>query len=421
MRNIHFEDYKPASVSLLTPAPMKKEDPDLERKLNEKAQKLEEVLKSFNINAQVINIQHGPSFTRFELTVERGTRLSRIGHLHDEIMLELTAISLRVEAPVPGKSAVGIEIPNDEREEIYLRELIDSDEFRSSSPLTVAVGKDVLRRPVYCDIAKMPNLLIAGSTGSGKSVCINSMLTSILVHSSPEDVRMILVDPKIVELAAYNDIPHLICPVITEPEKAICALKWTIAEMMRRHRLFEAAGVRDITQYNEKDKGDSQSEHLPQILFVIDEFSEFMWIASKDIEMLISRLAQMGRAAGIHTVIATQHPSVQIITGNIKANLGSRMAFAVTSGIESRTIIDSVGAEQLLGMGDMLYSPLTSPIPIRLQVAYVSDSEVEAVTDYLKNTYGSMYDEQAIKEMDCMADPDGTEKGHDTSYNQAIS
>ena len=274
MRNIHFENYKPAPVSLLTLAPMKKEDPDLQRKLKENAQKLEDVLKSFGINAQVVDIQHGASVTRFELTVERGTRLQRISHIQDEIMLELAVFSLRVEAPVPGKSVVGIEIPNDEHEWIYLRELVESDEFRYSSPLTVPVGRDISGNEIYCDLAKMPNLLVAGTIASGKSIWIYSMLISILVHSSPEDVRMILIDPKVVDLSVYNGIPHLIRPVITDHEKAVCALKWTIAEMQRRYRLFEAGGVRDIRQYNKKNKDDPKAEHLPQILIVIDELAE---------------------------------------------------------------------------------------------------------------------------------------------------
>ena len=404
MRNIHFENYKPAPVSLLTPAPMKKEDPDLQRKLKEKAQKLEEVLKSFEINAHVVDIQHGASVTRFELTVERGTRLQRISHLQDEIMLELAVFSLRVEAPVPGKSVVGIEIPNDEHEWIYLRELVETDEFRYSSPLTVPVGRDVSGNEIYCDLAKMPNLLVAGTIASGKSIWIYSMLISILVHSSPEDVRMMLIDPKVVELSVYNGIPHLIRPVITDTEKAVCALKWTIAEMQRRYRLFEAGEIRDIRQYNEKNKDDPQAEHLFQILIVIDELAELMSFFSKEVAACISRLAVMGRAAGIHMVIATQHPSPSVITGDIKVVIGSRIAFAVTSGVDSRTIIDCIGAEKLIGMGDMMYCPMTSPFPIRAQGAYVNESDVEAVIDYLKKTYGSMYDEQAIKEMDSMPD-----------------
>ena len=406
MRNIHFDSYKPAPVSLLTPAPMKKEDPDLQRKLKENAQKLEDVLKSFGINAQVVDIQHGASVTRFELTVERGTRLQRISHLQDEIMLELAVFSLRIEAPIPGKNRVGIEISNDKLDYVYLRELVETDEFRYSSPLTVPVGRDVAGNEIYCDLAKMPNLLVAGTIASGKSIWIYSMLASILVHSSPEDVRMILIDPKVVELSVYNGIPHLIRPVITDPEKAVCALKWTITEMQRRYRLFEAGGVRDIRQYNEKYKDDPQAEHLSQILIVIDELAELMSFFSKEVAACISRLAVMGRAAGIHMVIATQHPSPSVITGDIKVVIGSRIAFAVTSGVDSRTIIDSVGAEKLIGMGDMLYWPMSSPFPIRTQGAYVAESDVESVVDYLMKTYGSMYDEQAIKEMDCMADLD---------------
>ena len=397
MRNIHIENYKPAPVSLLTPVAKQIEDPELYKELQEKARRLEEVLRSFDISAEVVEIVHGASVTRFELMVATGTRLIRLSQLQDEIMLALPAVSLRIEAPIRGATRVGIEIPNDKRTDVRLRELLDSEVFINSSPLMVAVGKEVSGKPVYCDIAKMPNLLIAGTTGSGKSVCINSMITSILVHSSPEDVRMILIDPKVVELSLYNGIPHLISPVITDPGKAVGAFNWTINEMMRRHRLFEAANVRDIRSYNEKNKDDPQAEHLPQILVVIDELAEFMWNTPREVEMWMSRLATMGRAAGIHVVIATQHPSPCIITGVIKVNIGSRIAFAVTSGVDSRTIIDCVGAEKLIGMGDMLYFPLVSPYPIRTQGVYVSEDDVEAVVDYLKKTYGPMYDEAVME------------------------
>ena len=375
-------------------------DADLERKLKAKAQKLEEALKSFGIVARVVNITHGPSITRFELTLETGTKVSRVTNLQDDIMLAMAAISIRIEAPIPGKSAIGIEIPNDTATAVQLRGLVETKEFKAASPLTVALGRDIPGRPIYCDLAKMPHLMIAGSTGSGKSVCINSILTSILVHSSPEEVRMILVDPKVVELSVYNGIPHLIMPVITDPKKAAGALNWAVNEMQRRYKLFEEGQVRDIKGFNEKYKNDPQVEHLPLLLIVIDELAELMMVAAKEVETYISRLAALARAAGIHLLIATQRPSVDVITGVIKANIGSRIAFAVTSGVDSRTILDSYGAEKLLGKGDMLYAPMSAPQPIRGQGAFLKDEEVEDVVDCLKKQYGAMYDEAIIKDID---------------------
>ena len=314
-------------------------------------------------------------------------------------MLAMAAISIRIEAPIPGKSAIGIEIPNDVPTAVQLRGLVETKDFKASTPLTVALGRDIPGRPIYCDLAKMPHLMIAGSTGSGKSVCINSILTSILVHSSPEEVRMILVDPKVVELSVYNGVPHLIMPVITDPKKAAGALNWAVMEMQRRYKLFEEGQVRDIKGFNEKYKNGPE-EHLPLILIVIDELAELMMVAAKEVETYISRLAALARAAGIHLLIATQRPSVDVITGVIKANIGSRIAFAVTSGVDSRTILDQYGAEKLLGKGDMLYAPMSAPQPVRGQGAFLSDNEVETVVNFLKKTYGSMYDEMIIKDID---------------------
>ncbi|MBQ6302607.1 MAG: DNA translocase FtsK 4TM domain-containing protein [Clostridiales bacterium] len=394
-----LRNYKPAPTSCLAPDIKQRADADLEKKLKAKAHKLEDALKSFGISAEVVNITHGPSITRFELTLETGTKVSRVTGLQDDIMLAMAAISIRIEAPIPGKSAIGIEIPNDVPTAVQLRGLVETKDFKASTPLTVALGRDIPGRPIYCDLAKMPHLMIAGSTGSGKSVCINSILTSILVHSSPEEVRMILVDPKVVELSVYNGVPHLIMPVITDPKKAAGALNWAVMEMQRRYKLFEEGQVRDIKGFNEKYKNGPE-EHLPLILIVIDELAELMMVAAKEVETYISRLAALARAAGIHLLIATQRPSVDVITGVIKANIGSRIAFAVTSGVDSRTILDQYGAEKLLGKGDMLYAPMSAPQPVRGQGAFLSDNEVETVVNFLKKTYGSMYDEMIIKDID---------------------
>ena len=428
-----LRNYKPAPTSILAPDIKQRADADLEKKLKAKAHKLEDALKSFGIVAEVVNITHGPSITRFELTLETGTKVSRVTNLQDDIMLAMAAISIRIEAPIPGKSAIGIEIPNDVPTAVQLRGLVETKEFKASSPLTVALGRDIPGRPIYCDLAKMPHLMIAGSTGSGKSVCINSILTSILVHSSPEEVRMILVDPKVVELSVYNGVPHLIMPVITDPKKAAGALNWAVTEMQRRYKLFEEGQVRDIKGFNEKYKNDPEVEHLPLILIVIDELAELMMVAAKEVETYISRLAALARAAGIHLLIATQRPSVDVITGVIKANIGSRIAFAVTSGVDSRTILDSYGAEKLLGKGDMLYAPMSAPQPVRGQGAFLKDEEVEAVVDCLKKQYGAMYDESIIKDIDRVtagedqssggsssSGASGGGSGADDLFNQAV-
>ena len=428
-----LKNYKPAPTSCLAQDVKQRTDADLEKKLREKAHKLEDALKSFGIVAEVVNITHGPSITRFELTLETGTKVSRVTNLQDDIMLAMAAISIRIEAPIPGKSAIGIEIPNDVPTPVQLRGLVETKEFKTASPLTVALGRDIPGRPIYCDLAKMPHLMIAGSTGSGKSVCINSILTSILVHSSPEEVRMILVDPKVVELSVYNGVPHLIMPVITDPKKAAGALNWAVTEMQRRYKLFEEGQVRDIKGFNEKYKTNPEVEHLPLILIVIDELAELMMVAAKEVETYISRLAALARAAGIHLLIATQRPSVDVITGVIKANIGSRIAFAVTSGVDSRTILDSYGAEKLLGKGDMLYAPMSAPQPVRGQGAFLSDSEVERVVDCLKTTYGAMYDESIIKDIDRVtaggdqasggssgSSSGGNNDGADDLFNQAV-
>ena len=382
-------------TSLLAKDEYSKKDPDLKAKLDERARKLEEALKSFGIEATVINITHGPSITRFEMTLKVGTKVSKVLSLQDDIALAMAAMSVRIEAPIPGKSAIGIEIPNKTTTPVHIKSLLENKEFQSSTPLTVALGRDIPGRPILCDLAKMPHLLIAGSTGSGKSVCINTILTSILCKASPDQVRLIMIDPKVVELSIYNGIPHLYMPVVTDPKKAANALRWAVDEMNRRYRLFAENSVRDINGYNEFLKLEGEKP-LPLVLIVIDELADLMTVASKDVEEQISRLAAMARAAGLHMIIATQRPSTDVITGVIKSNVPSRIAFAVSSSIDSRVILDSNGAEKLLGKGDMLYAPLSAPKPIRGQGAFVSDKEVESIVSKLKE-YGSDYDEEIIK------------------------
>ena len=428
-RDSKLKKYVPAPTNLLSPDEIQRDAGNKDAMLREKAYKLEDALRSFGIEAEVKNITHGPAITRFELTLKVGTKVSRVTQLENDIKLAMAAVSIRIEAPIPGKSAIGIEIPNDKPTAVHLRGLVETKEFRASSPLTVALGRDIPGRPIYCDLAKMPHLMIAGSTGSGKSVCINSILTSILVHTSPKDVRMILVDPKVVELAVYNGVPHLIMPVITDPKKAAAALNWAVVEMQRRYKLFAEGQVRNISGFNEKYANDPTVEHLPLIVLVIDELAELMSVAAKEVETYISRLAALARAAGIHLLIATQRPSVDVITGVIKANIGSRIAFAVTSSVDSKTILDHGGAEKLLGKGDMLYAPMSAPQPVRGQGAFLKDEEVEVVVEYLKNRYGSMYDEDIINEIDRTAEGaeggavmDGASGGSDGSdlFEQAV-
>ncbi len=357
--------------------------------------KLVAALKSFGIETKLSDVTRGPSITRFEITPAPGIKVSRITNLSDDIALALAAKSIRIEAPIPGKSAVGIEVPNQEVELVSLGNLLDSKEFRDpkNSPLTVALGKDIPGCPILCDLARMPHLLIAGSTGSGKSVCINTILMSILCHATPEQVRMIMVDPKVVELAVYNGIPHLLCPVVTDAKKAANALNWAVREMEDRYKKFAEAAVRDFKGYNEYQKLNGEKP-LPLILVVVDELADLMQVAAKEVEESISRLTAMARAAGIHLLIATQRPSVDVITGVIKANIPSRIAFAVASQVDSRTILDMGGAEKLLGKGDMLYYPQSAAKPIRGQGAFVSDREVEDIVGYIKKNNEVQYDEE---------------------------
>ena len=361
-----------------------------EQEYKDTAIKLQQTLKNFGVGVTVTNISCGPAVTRYELHPEQGVKVSKIVGLADDIKLSLAAADIRIEAPIPGKSAVGIEVPNKENVTVYLREIFESEEFKkASSRLSFAVGKDIGGQVVVTNIAKMPHLLIAGATGSGKSVCINTLIMSILYKASPDDVKMIMVDPKVVELSAYNGIPHLLIPVVTDPKKASGALNWAVAEMMSRYDKFAQYGVRNLDGYNAKIErikdieDENKPEKMPQIVIIVDELADLMMVAPGEVEDAICRLAQLARAAGIHLVIATQRPSVNVITGLIKANVPSRIAFAVSSGVDSRTIIDMYGAEKLLGKGDMLFYPSGIPKPQRVQGAFVSDQEVAAVVEFL--------------------------------------
>ena len=390
-------DYKAPGLNLLT-APAGKTGNN-RQELRDTAQTLVDTLRNFGVNVEVTDISCGPAVTRYELHPEQGVKVSRIVALADDIKLNLAAADIRIEAPIPGKSAVGIEVPNKENNTVWLREILKTEAFtKASSKVTVGIGSDIAGDPVVADLAKMPHLLIAGQTGSGKSVCINTIIVSILYKASPEEVRFIMIDPKQVELSVYNGIPHLLTPVVTDPKKATAALNWAVAEMTDRYQRFADFAVRDIKGYNRKveelreekaDRPEEEKADLPekmsQIVIVVDEMADLMMVAPGEVEEAICRLAQLARAAGIHLVLATQRPSVNVITGLIKANVPSRIAFAVASGIDSRTILDMVGAEKLLGKGDMLFYPTGYPKPVRVQGAFVSDDEVEKVVEFIKN------------------------------------
>ena len=394
---VEDEHYEYPPVELLSKAD-KKTLKGGAKALTETATKLQKTLYSFGVSAKVENVSVGPAITRYELKPAEGVRVSKIANLADDIALNLAAETIRIEAPIPGKQAVGIEVPNKEKEAVHLREVLESEEFgESSSKLTVALGKDVAGNIQLADIAKMPHLLIAGSTGSGKSVCINTIITSIIYKSKPSEVKMVMVDPKVVELSVYNGIPHLLIPVVTDPKKAAGALAWAVQEMDNRYNLFAQKGVRDIKGYNKAIEKEEGSGKLPQIVIIVDELADLMMVAAKDVEEAICRLAQKARAAGMHLVIATQRPSVDVITGLIKANVPSRIAFAVSSQVDSRTIIDSVGAEKLLGKGDMLFFPAGAPKPVRVQGAFVSDEEVEKIVDFVKQNGTANYSEDILE------------------------
>ena len=362
------------------------------------AEKLQETLLSFNVKTKIVGYSRGPTVTRYELQPESGTRVRSIANLVDDIALNLAAVGVRIEAPIPGKSAVGIEVPNKTASTVYLRTLLESPKFKESkSNVTACLGADVAGNPIIFDIAKMPHLLIAGATGMGKSVCINSIIISLLYKSLPKDVKLLLIDPKKVEFNIYKDIPHLIAPIVCDPKKSAGALIKMVEEMERRFELIEEVGVRDIKSYNELTANDPDREHLPQIVIIIDELADLMMTTPQDVEQSICRLAQKARAAGMHIIIGTQRPSVDVITGLIKANIPSRIAFTVASQVDSRTIIDIAGAEKLIGRGDMLYAPVGASKPIRVQGSFVSDGEVEAVCDYIRtNTGKAEYDSNIV-------------------------
>lgn len=385
------------------------------------AQRLQETLLTFGVKVTITDISCGPTVTRYELQPEQGVKVSKIVSLSDDIKLNLAAADIRIEAPIPGKAAIGIEVPNKEAGSVYFRELVESKEFKESqSAISFGVGKDIAGKTIIADIAKMPHMLIAGATGSGKSVCINTIIMSILYKAKPEDVRLIMVDPKVVELSVYNGIPHLLLPVVTDPKKAAGALNWAVNEMTDRYKKFAAMQVRNIKGYNDvvvkknKEGIAPPMEKLPQIVIIIDELADLMMVAPGEVEDAICRLAQLARAAGIHMVIATQRPSVNVVTGLIKANIPSKIAFAVSSGIDSRVIIDMNGAEKLLGKGDMLYFPSNLPKPLRVQGAFVSDEEVENVVSFLKeNAEEVSYDESIAQATVSQESMPGSSKGDD--------
>lgn len=384
---------------------------DSDEHLRKTAQKLQDTLHNFGVNVTVTNVSCGPTVTRYELQPEMGVKVSKIVGLADDIKLNLATPDIRIEAPIPGKAAVGIEVPNKENSAVMLRDLLQSREFQEAkSKLSFAVGKDIAGKPVVADIAKMPHLLIAGATGSGKSVCINTLIISILYKASPDEVKLIMIDPKVVELSVYNGIPHLLIPVVTDPKKAAGALNWAVSEMTTRYNTFAEYGVRNLGEYNRKvenmrvPEGEERPKILPQIVVIVDELADLMMVAPGEVEDAICRLAQLARAAGIHLVIATQRPSVNVITGLIKANMPSRIAFTVSSGVDSRTILDMNGAEKLLGKGDMLFYPQGYQKPARLQGALISDEEVSSIVDFLSDKNPAVeYNSQIEKQVNTVS------------------
>ena len=368
--------------------------------LKRNAEKLEQTLLSFGVGAKVINVSCGPTITRYELQPEQGVKVSKIVNLTDDIALNLAAAGIRMEAPIPGKSLIGIEVPNKDVRSVFIKEVIDTETFKKfPSKIAFALGKDISGETIIADIARMPHMLISGATGSGKSVCINTLITSILFRAHPEEVKLLMIDPKVVELKVYNGIPHLLIPVVTDPKKAAGALYWAVQEMSERYQLFANTNVRDLSSYNRMVAEKKEGKKLPQIVIIVDELADLMQVAAKDVEEAICRLAQMARAAGIHLILATQRPSVDVITGVIKANIPSRIAFSVSSGTDSRTIIDMNGAEKLIGKGDMLYYPVGFPKPVRIQGAFITDKEVEKIVEFLKASQEADYDDQIMDQI----------------------
>ena len=411
------EEEKPVEIPYIYPnyALIKMPEPASSETAEEDAlrsRRLEETLQSFKVPAKVKHVTHGPAISRFELEIASGIRVNKITDLDRNIAMNMEVKSVRIEAPIPGKSLVGVEVPNHRVSKVTLREVLDTPAMQAAkSPLCVALGKDIAGTPIICDLAKMPHLLIAGATGSGKSVCVNAMINSILFRASPKEVRMILVDPKVVELQCYNNIPHLLIPVVSDPHKAAGALEWAVAEMMERYNKFQKKGVREITGYNSKlEEGE---EYMPRIVIIIDELADLMMTCRKDVEERICRLAQLARAAGIHLVVATQRPSVDVITGLIKANIPSRIAFKVSSYVDSRTILDRPGAEKLLGYGDMLYLPNGEFTPIRVQGCFLTDEEVNNITDFIRRANPSEYDPNVIEQLESMQNANNGELAAD--------
>lgn len=409
-------EYKFPPIELL------KEDKDkkagnVREELHDNAERLVSVLESFNVKTRLVGVSRGPTITRYELLPETGTRVRQISNLVDDIALNLATSGVRIEAPIPGKAAVGIEVPNKSAETVYLRSLISTDEFKNaSSKINCSLGKDVAGEPVFLDIKKMPHLLIAGATGMGKSVCINCLLVSLLYKANPDEVKLMLIDPKKVEFSIYNGLPHLLVPIISDPKKAVGSLTWAVAEMERRYGLIESVGVRDIASFNEATKNDPEYEFMPQIVIVIDELADLMSTSKDDVETSIARIAAKARAAGMHLIIGTQRPSVDVISGVIKANIPSRIACTVASLMDSRTIIDRSGAENLIGRGDMLYSPVGSAKPIRVQGAFVTDKEIESIVAFIKNqSKDQTYNNEVLEQIEANAALCGVKKGSGAS------
>ena len=419
-------------------ASSKKVDANVEtEELQTNGKMLVETLKSFGVQTKILDICRGPAVTRYELQPAAGVKISKITNLADDLAMNLAATGVRIEAPIPGKAAVGIEVPNKTKSIVRMRELVESNSFMTSKgKLTIALGRDIAGQVTVADLSKMPHVLIAGTTGSGKSVCINSLIVSLLYKSGPEDVRFLMIDPKVVELGIYNGIPHLLVPVVTDPRKAAGALNWAVTEMLKRYKIFAENSVRDLKGYNSlaeangyQDENGQPMHKMPQIVIIIDELSDLMMAAPNEVEDAICRLAQMARAAGMHLVVATQRPSVDVVTGLIKANIPSRIAFAVSSAIDSRTILDAGGAEKLLGQGDMLFSPIGAQKPLRIQGCYVSDGEIESIVDFVKNSKAVVYDETVAREIERSAvegakaggdDGDDREDNGDPMMNEAI-
>lgn len=393
------------------------------KELIENANKLEEILSNFGVDAKVTQVTKGPSVTRFELQPSPGVKVSKIVNLSDDIALGLAASGIRIEAPIPGKAAVGIEVPNGKQTPVFLREVLENNEFiESNKKLAFALGKDISGKCVVGDLSKMPHTLIAGATGSGKSVCINSLIISLLYKYNPNEVKLLMVDPKVVELNVYNGIPHLLIPVVTDPKKAAAALNWAVNEMTNRYKLFADAGVRNMESYNDLFEKGIIEQKLPYIVIIVDELADLMMVCPNDVEDYIGRLAQMARAAGMHLVIATQRPSVDVITGVIKANIPSRISFAVSSQIDSRTILDGSGAEKLLGKGDMLYYPVGESKPLRVQGCFISEEEVEQVISFIKSEQGdTTYEEDIIEHINNTTDSKPSSGGEDNDVDELLN